>query len=535
MKSLFPLVVALVFTASASAQQFDSPTVIPVSYYGEGIVSGSTASFSFGAELGYVTSASGSGGGTSFYSPLRTVDLIPGKEYSVNVTSSGAAVVFVRFAPIDGCDVFINQSKRTTFTLGTNYTFKVRIEKINDLTQSLAGKRGGQASSITEDKPIWYVGLGTLRTGKFAGAVGFRAATITSGLWNNSSLIYDSVDTSEVAVTRNGSGHITNVLSREVMLNVTNVTGTSYDIQVCRRATPTTGFIVYTIKQYNPGGVNGIRIDKVEDGVTWSTVLFESGGNWTLYDWQKVASSATALVTSNAVTTSVSGSTKTTNYGSGAGMMVKQKTYVTVSGAQELASITMGPGVTSAPVTSYSYYSSSTGTGWNKAVQAIVEPTGNWVKFDYFNGANDTRAGLIQRVYRPWLDAPGTWGAATTTNCYLEVYDYSTNFDGSTTAPQYRDTYINNSLAGRTIWSYNWSYGSPNSQNVAQTIQQDGLPRIRQRSDHDDAVLSSGQSEHVLSRPAAFNHPTGWHQGRVRLLLRHVERSDQHIYLRRRR
>src|SRR5690606_20501569 len=99
-----------------------------------------------------------------------------------------------------------------------------------------------------------------------------------------------------------------------------NPTGTSYNIRAYVPTNLTTPFITYTVSQYAGGA--GIRIDKVENGITWSTALSKSGSVWTLYDWQKVASAASALATGNATTTTISGSTSTVNYGSGGGALV---------------------------------------------------------------------------------------------------------------------------------------------------------------------------------------------------------------------
>lgn len=211
------LVFATLF-GNLRAQQLDNPVAIPVAYWGAAPLSGTSGSFSFGTSVDTLTGTNGTGSiGVFINSPLVTAWVTPGKEYQVPVTAAGVYGVFAHIQPVAGCDIYINNYKQTTFSaFSPNNSFTLRVEKINDLTQGLAGKRGGQCSSFPEDKPIWYVGLGSLRDGKFAGAVGFRADTITSDLYTTALLIYDSVDTSEVSVTRDGSGHITNIVSRDV-------------------------------------------------------------------------------------------------------------------------------------------------------------------------------------------------------------------------------------------------------------------------------------------------------------------------------
>lgn len=485
MKKLFLAFVLLLGFQSLSAQQFDNPAKVRVDYYGYGVIpnpnpgsiviSGSSNG-SGSADLPPTPASTPSSGPTSVKTGVVTTYLVPGKEYEVFVTSVNLAVAIAIFPPLNGHELYIDGRKASAkiYETGNSGAFKLRVEKINDITQNLAGQRGGQASSFPEDKPIWYIGLGSLRNGRFAGAVGFRADTISSALWQPEALVYDSVDTSEVPEVERVGNRIKTIRARDVWVHVDpyDSATTSYQIRVCLAVTPTTPFITYTVRQY--AGGNGVRIDKVEDGITWSTALSKSGATWTMLDWQKVASSSSALATGNAVTTTESGNTSTVNYGSGAGMVTKHKTFTTVNGQRELASVTWGPGTTSALTTSYEYYADSTGSGWKQAVKSIVEPSGNWVKYDYFNTttANDYRAGHPQRIYRPWKDAPTSPAAATSTNCLVETYDYDVT--GPVVSPSLREVRVNGTLMGKTTWSYNWAYATtPNGRALAQSVRSD--------------------------------------------------------------
>ena len=483
----------------------DNPATVPVRFYGYAVVASPTASFSFGSTLGATASASSSGpNGTQFYStPATTAYLVPGKEYNVVVSSSGCSIVVARFQTTNGQEIYIQGQKTTGFTMGTNYSFKLRVEAINDITGSLAGKRGGVASSIVEDKPIWYIGLGTLRNGRYAGAVGFRATTVTSTLYNTSSLIYDSIDTGEVSVTRDGSGHITQIQSRDVVLQMDayNSSGTSYNIRAYTPDNLVTPFITYTVESYASGA--GVRINKVEDSKIWSTALTKSGSTWTRYDWQKVASAASPL-THNVTTTSVVGSTSTVTYGPGTGQVTRTKTY----SSGELASSTMGSGQT----TSYTYHTSTAGGGWPNGVATITEPTGNWVKYEYFNGSTDTRAGLISKIYRPWLSSPTTAGAATTGNCLLETRDYTTNYDGNQTAPSLREIQANGTTVAKTTWVYNWSYGTANSRSLGQIEQRDYSSSGSYLSTTTLTYKENDPNSFFKSRPHAITQPDGTKQ-----------------------
>ena len=68
---------------------------------------------------------------------------------------------------LDGVEV-ISLSK------GVTWSFKFRLERIGDVSSKGLSGRAGEASSLVADKPIWYLGLGNMRSGESAGTLGFR-------------------------------------------------------------------------------------------------------------------------------------------------------------------------------------------------------------------------------------------------------------------------------------------------------------------------------------------------------------------------
>lgn len=477
MKAFLTLTVIALLTAGVRAQQLDNPVTVPVSYYGWGQAGTGSGSFYFGGELGAQTGASG-GSGAAFYSTPVTVQLVPGKEYLVQMHNDGLSVAYPYFQSRPGFDIYLNGIKTTTTGGdGYNYFFRVRVEAINDLSGALAGTRGGECSAFPEDKPIWYLGLGAMRNGRFAGAMGFRAGTLVDSggaevtrLFTSSSLVYDSVDTSEVSVSRDANGYITQIQSREVVVLVDpyNASGTSYDIKVCAIATPTTPFITYTIKRRPVTGGYGIQIDRTENGVTWSTALEQVVSTttlWTRYGWR--VNTGGSFDIANKTVTTWSGATATSDYGGG--LQTQTKTYASFPWGIELTGLTAG----GAPSSSYAYYSDSTGSGWAQALKSMTGPHGNWTKYDYYNTATDSRAGLVQRIYRPWLDDPVDANSATVSNSHVETYDYAANFDGQMTAPSSRVVTISGTQVAKTTWDYNFNHSSPNSHTVSQKTQKD--------------------------------------------------------------
>lgn len=514
--------VSAVFLIAAGllhAQQFDNPTTIPISYYGSSITSPAPGTFSFGAELGVTNSASGSGYGTPLYSGLSIGSVVPGKTYNVTMTTTGGlAYGMVHFQPVDGCEVYINGTKQNTYCNGKNYTFTLRVviksrfDGSGDSSLGLPDQRAGACTSFPEDRAFWYIGLGRMSNGLSAGAVGFRSGSITSDLFTPSALYYSAIDSSEVTVTRDGNG-ISRVQAPEVVLNVSTLSSTSYKIDACRPETSTTPFVTYTISLYAGGA--GIRIDKLEDGVTTSSALQYADSTWTRYDWQK----STVFPSGNITTTAVNGLVSTVTYGSGAGSVVKQKNYIYMNGSYELNSTIVGPSVTSAPTTTYSYYTNAIGTAWPKALQWVIEPTGNWTKYDYFSGSPDSRAGQVKRVYKPWLDAPADPSLATTSNCYLETYDYAANFDGTLSVPSSKIITINGVTVGQTTWTYTWNSASVNAHTIAQIVQNDfvsastSLATTTLAYRNDDAASFFRGKIHAVNRPDGTKDSYAYYSG----------------------
>ena len=516
MKKLICLFSLLALAIAAKAQQFDNPVTIPISYYGKAESVANPSSFSFGSNLGATASGYTTTAFQFYYSSVATGNVVPGLVYTVTITATNTAVSFAYFQPVDGCQIYINGVQTSTATInGGSGTFTLRVETKADPAKSLSGKRGGESSSFPEDKPIWFVGAGTLRTGSYAGALGFRATSITSALFSSSALIFGNVDSSEVTVTRSG-GNITQVVARDVVFNVSGPTGaysgasSGYTITACQSATPSTPFITYQVSPYTVGSVNGIRVDRTEGTDVRSTVLIQNGTTgWTLYDW-RTGTPGSAIDTANPITTTISGTTETITYGTGAGQLVRKKTYTTVGSFNELASSTMGPSETTPLTTSYAYYPNSSGAGWYDAVSSVIDPAGDWTAYDYYNTAQDSRQGLTYHVYQPWLNAPASPSFSTSSG-KVTTYTYTTNFDGNTTAPWTKTVAINGTTAALTNWSYNWNYQTSvnGTHTIAQTVEQDSSASGSSLTTTTLSYRPDDGTTFFQNKPHSVTHPDG--------------------------
>ncbi len=143
------------------------------------------------------------------------------------------------FPPIPGNAIYLDGYPHTTLCKGVTWSFTFRLERFDDPATGIAG-RAGEASSITSDKPIWYLGLGDMRSGESAGAIGIRRSDFSQAdIFTPSALIYETKD-SEVSVMR-VSGVLRQVYAREVLADIQTITSTSYKIDVYARSTSITG------------------------------------------------------------------------------------------------------------------------------------------------------------------------------------------------------------------------------------------------------------------------------------------------------
>lgn len=514
-------------------QQFDNPVSIPISYYGETFKTlFGTSSFSFGSEIGETTTASAGGAaGFAFYSPLKQATLVPGKEYVVKVLFSNLNFVNIHFNTPANTTLYVNGFKSRTIWgggNGTTTTFRLRLEAGADIVNSLAGHRSGDCTSIVEDKPIWYLGLGSLRNGQLAGALGIRAADISDDLFTTSALLCDSVADDEVTTERT-NGYITKVTSPEAVVTVDayDASSSSYGIRVFTKNDLVTPYVTYTIRKQTVLDANGatigtgVRIDRAEDSKTWSTLLKKVGGTWTLYDW-RVTSPTADLDTANPIVTVVAGTTSTVNYGAATGLTIKQKTYTTVNSQTELGEVVLGTGVIYAPKTSYSYYTDSTGDNWSGALKTLDDPAGGWTKYDYYNTANNSIAGQVKRVYRPWLDEVADAASATTSNCEVDTYTYTANYDGTTSAVASRETTIKGTTVAKSTWDYNWGFSADtNGHKIAQIVEHahtqssvtNSLTTTTLAYREDDSASFFWGKLHAVTRPNGSKDAYGYFAG----------------------
>ncbi|HEY9155853.1 MAG TPA: hypothetical protein VIM69_12025, partial [Opitutaceae bacterium] len=407
-------------------------------------------------------SASGSwnlAGFTPFKNYVLQVGLLPGCTGNVNFQLSSSQPANVLINGVSGGTGVQATNGRTTLDPNgmTYYTYRFQVALPAyfkpDLEPSYLA--AGTCTSISPDKPVWFVGLGNMRDGTPAGVVGFRQPTIDSTVFTMADVYHASyypVIDHEVDLIYQGV-NLHQVYCREVLVDIKTLSTTSYEIDVYSRVGNSvqqpggagttctfTGspFVTYVISKTAAGALDIVRN---EDGASWETTLGYSGTTWTLNDWHRVGASL-----SSAITTTYSGATSATvtatGPSSGLGATVAgytdapfawTKSYAyDAAGEYVLTETSFGASTTTPLKTDYAYYAasnSSTGAYANSQ-QYILNSDGTWNAFTYYvgSGPSDTTIadGQIQTVYRPWLDnrlGTAAAAAAASPSQSLDEYD----------------------------------------------------------------------------------------------------------------
>jgi len=495
--------------------------------------------------------------------------IFPNRDYVCSLSVQTGCTATTSFAPstISGYVVYIDGRPSTsvayTGVVGANvrkFTLRIALANNYSLDPEPDYLAAGTASSMVSDKPIMYFGLGHIRNGVSAGVIGFRAQDFASPSFFTPAALYfasySQVPVGEVTlipVDVNANPIVLQqVLSREVLVNVSAPTGTSYTLDFYP-ASAVTGqpggantpftysgspFVSYTVAQNT---TSGISVTRVEDAVTWETNLVLSGTTWTFNGWHKQGTSlnsyvSTGFSSATAATVSVNGPA------SGLGASVSgytdtalgwAKAYTSYTWGLELTNTTLGSSTAVPLATNSAFYTSSAASGTSGAYQGlaqwVTQSDGTWSAYSYYVGdaTNPTTVnnGGVQRVYRPWLDTTaadnsGTVAAAaTTTNSAYDDYTYAYVNKGDSggtggTAALFMPTSIVSSAPGgillkKTTWNYNtrattlnslyvWSQAQSNYYNSSQGLTTTSLYYVPQ------AIPSL-----LDDQPVSVTYPTG--------------------------
>lgn len=416
--------------------------------------------------------------------------LIPGRTYYLYVGCSSNAAGHVTFVPSGGAKVIINGIPNTRFEWSGGVSggpVEVRIElaggKPSDSIPAFT--RGGQSSSIVIDKPVWYIGLGNLRDGRSAGAVGIRKWDFgDSNTFHPLGLVYDPIDDTEVDVARDG-GAVRRIYAPEVMVDVpphdpSDTSGT-YEITVHPHIkvgdTWTYSmdyFARYRISRItsatNPelmsGSEVGIKIERWEDNQYYYTTLVNksNGSTWHHRDWRQDGAPNDTFVE----TIFTSPTSATVNYwgydnvtgNSSVIVLSGNKTFALNPDGRQLTSETWGSGG-STTTSSRSY---STIGGGNRYIDSYVQASGNWGRTVWETNTDVLWYAQPLRTYSPWKDGPSSPSSANTSNSRYDDWEYNWDWKQHVIRPLNRFSKApGGALVGKTVWVYDHHLGTFNS------------------------------------------------------------------------
>lgn len=529
----------LACTPAVVAQTLDAPVEYPLVFTGSVSMPAPVRhqqlfiANMLGKTIGYTTSGS--------MARSATVKMMPGKNYTLTGTVGQTGNLELSFTPPDNMEVYVNNRLANGFTYiapepypaqyatPVSYTCSVRLEFLSSrhhrLPDSPSGLAAGQATSIVEDKPIWYIGLGWTRTGRYAGAVGFRRSSFSDADFFTPAALYcDPVDTSEITVIR-ASNVLRQIFAREILIDIQATSTTSYILRIYPRAQVGSlngnlytlsgePFVTYTVSKITTSGSTGVRIDRSEDGQTTWTSLEQVGQSMIHRDWRRasVTSSNDAYTYTLFTSTTTATVSRTGPRADGAGLETPfswSKTYFDYAGSdstwgKELVKKHLGNASEAIPlVTKYDYYNTgdSSGAYWRR-LKSQINPDGSWVKNLYF-GSNSTTgaAGFLQRVYEPWLDGPASIDLASTSTCKYTDWTYQNVSSLGGWKPSTVETHA---AGGATISMTKWTYASSGMLNN----------RVTWASTRDD-YISSGEKLTTISRTISATDYNSYYSGRT--------------------
>jgi RHS repeat-associated protein len=446
-------------------------------------------------ETGELVSSGGGGSNMVTVGAAATARVLPGKTYTITISGAMVQNGSVTFTMPRGQEGYLHvdgqavgrygiASYTISFSSPTDqftqtHTISVHLPGDYPLASAPSDLRGGEASALVSDKPIWYVGLGRGRDGGSAGAVGFRAPDFSSAnFFTPRQLVWSAIDSGENQIVFGSDGSLRQAYSREVLIDVvSDPTANSYRLNVYSRSQVTgatldhilttsgSPFVTYLIYKL-PGNNLGVGIDRTEDGVTWTTDLTQTNLTWKWHDWHLKAGSADSYTTTAFATTTTASFDL---YGPASGLLGDtalgwDKVFTDYGWGKELTGIEQGAAGDSPLVTQYSYYDDPVpAAGYRSALKWVIYPSGNWEKYDYYTAADDVKlGGLTKRIYRPWKDGPTSPDLATAANAVCEDYTYTLNIESPSPLLVSKVVTAMGTMMEKTAWAYDYTTANLN-------------------------------------------------------------------------
>ena len=400
---------------------------------------------------------------------ISTVELMPGKVYSMSVTGISVGQISLFAAAPPGYITEIAGVPRTSYSFngGGFYTGTVtfRIIAANELSD-----RAGQCSSLEGGKIFWQVALGSLRNGSSAGALTL-ADTGTGSDFSNvatPAALHYIARASEILVYRgSGSSAIRQIVANQAIVDIQPINSTSFTIafyspdQKIGSSAPYTfsgsPYVTYTVAQT---ATTTLQITSTTSARTAVTSVQRSGDginpgySWNVQDWN--TSGQPQLVEEQRDSTGTYANRSETrlvrkpNETGVSPAITATKAYQMFGWGEELTQLTRG---TSNPVTiAFDYYTDSTQQGNFAFVKSKTMNSGSWEAYDYDN-TSPSAIGVVKTIYRPFNDSPATPSFDSNVGEVTSI-QYTTDAFGMLTRPTTVQTSVNGVVTAKSVTSY---------------------------------------------------------------------------------
>jgi len=105
--------------------------------------------------------------------------------------------------------------------------------------------------------------------------------------------------------------------------------------------------------------------------------------------------------------------------------------------------------------TSYAFFEDSAQIATYGRLKHTILPDGNWARQEY--NSTGSAVGRVQRVLRPWLDAPSHPDLATATNGVATAYSYVADWTGAVRLVGEETTSVLGTMTQRTVTQWDFS------------------------------------------------------------------------------
>lgn len=376
----------------------------------------------------------GQGCGTYTPSPDGKVKLEPDVEYTMSISGSAVSTAHMEIDVPSCFKVYIDgEEKNTVDESGFGCTQYTGTWTVVLKSGGAGGSGSGGDGDLSAGSSSGGVGgsfsLGGSASGS-AGSISFSSGTISPDIFTPSVLNYVSLSP-EIEVIRDPvTNHLRQVKAVEVLADIVVLSSTSYEIRfypIGQVGAKVAGLYqssgnpsrVWRFSPQNPPSLAELKVTEVLGSIQNERVFSQIDGVWT-----STIPGIRSETRMESTLPNGDSQIETTIIHPTTGLVVSKKREIFHAfpwGTQKISSIVDPDG--EALATTWFYYEDAADVTNYSRLKWVIDPDGSWQRYDY-RGIGQS-AGKVHHVYRPWKNSPASPSDATTTNCHLTTYYYS--------------------------------------------------------------------------------------------------------------